>query len=568
MNMLKRIFLIAIMFLLIFPGQGFSEIVTLVPAGETWTYLDDGSDQGSEWQAYLFNDTGWSTGPAQLGYGDGDETTVVTYGGDPGNKYITTYFRKTFSSGDPSTYKCLKLRLLRDDGAVVYINGTEVVRSNMPGTSITYQTLASEAVAGDDENRYFVYFLDPADLNAGESNVIAVEIHQVLQTSSDISFDLELTASTSACLTKGPYLIYPGDNTKMDVLWQLTDTDSSLIEWGLDTTYSGESMVTSESGGSHQHTYTLSGLTPGTKYYYRVSSNATNKDYQHAGSFTAAPSEQTKNVKFLVYGDTRSFPANHDEVAGGMLSLIVSDPSYQTMLLAAGDLVNTGRNESSWTEEFFDPTYSNIQEVLANFAYQSCVGNHELSGTGDDLYAAYFPYPYETGEPGHYWSFDYGPVHVAVVDQYIDYSSGSAQFIWLESDLAATDKPWKFILFHEPGWSAGGGHGNNADVQDYIQPLCEQYGVSVVFAGHNHYYARAKVNGVHHITTGGGGAPLSIPDPEYPNITATASAHHYCKVEISKNVLKYEAVEPDGTVIDSFRVNLVKISPMLFLLLN
>jgi hypothetical protein len=325
--------------------------------------------------------------------------------------------------------------------------------------------------------------------------------------------------------------------------------------------------VTSEYGSRHQHTHTLSGLTPGTKYFYRVSSNATNKDYQHSGSFTAAPSEQTENVKFLVYGDTRSFPADHDAVAAGMLSLISSDSSYQTMLLAAGDLVSAGRDESSWTNEFFDPTYSNIQEVLATFAYQSSVGNHELAGTDGDLFAAYFPYPYESGETGYYWSFDYGPVHVSVVNQYIAYSEGSDQLVWLEADLASTEKPWKFILFHEPGWSAGG-HANNADVQNYIQPLCEAYGVSIVFAGHNHYYARAKVNGVQHITTGGGGAPLYAPDAGYPNIKSAAAVHHYCKVSISKNVLKYEAVEPDGTVIDSFKMNLVNITPALFLLLN
>jgi len=350
----------------------------------------------------------------------------------------------------------------------------------------------------------------------------------------------------------------------MDIHWQLTDTDSSKIEWGGDTNYSTGYINTTEYGSYHQHTYTISGLTPGTKYYYRISSNATDQDFQHTGSFVTAPDAQAEHVKFLVYGDTRSFPEDHDTVAASMISTLTSDASYQTMLLAAGDLVSAGRDESSWATEFFDPTYTNIQEVLANLSYQSCVGNHELNGTDGDLYDAYFPYPYVSGD---YWSFDYGPVHVSVVDQYTDYSVGSAQLAWLEADLAATDKPWKFILFHEPGWSAGG-HENKLDVQTYIQPLCEQYGVSVVFAGHNHYYARAKVNGVHHVTTGGGGAPLYAPNAGYPNIKATASVHHYCKVDISKNVLMFEAVEPDGTVIDSFKVNLVTMAPMLWLLLN
>jgi len=573
MKTIIRFLLFAIL-LLIFHGQAVGETTTLVSSGDTWTYLDDGSDLGeSDWQAYSFGDSGWSTGAAELGYGDGDEATVVSYGPAAETKYITTYFRKTFTVNDPSVYKCLKLRLLRDDGAIVYINGIEVERTNMPDDPITYETLAPRAVTGSEENTFFVTLLDPSVLNTGESNVIAVEIHQVLKPSSDISFDLELTASTSACLKKGPYLLYPDDNTKMDVLWQLTDTGSCLIEWGLDTSYSGESAITPEYG---KHKHTITGLSPGTKYYYRVSSNATDQDYQHTGSFVAAPSAQAEHVKFLVYGDTRSYPDDHDTVAAGMISTYTVDPSFQTMLLAAGDLVNQGKNESSWTNEFFDPTYSNVQEVLANLSYQSCVGNHELSGSDGDLYEIYFPYLYVSG---YYWSFDYGPVHVAVVDQYAEgeYGSetdpnkiGSAQLAWLEADLAGTNKPWKFILFHEPGWSAGG-HKNNTEVQESIQPLCKKYGVSIVFAGHNHYYARAKVNGIHHITTGGGGAPLrepaSIPNPAYPYVKTAASVHHYCKADISKNVLTFQAIEPDGTVIDSFKVNLITVAPVMFLLL-
>ena len=64
--------------------------------GANWRYLDDGSDQGTAWYAPGFDDTGWADGDAQLGYGDGDETTVVSYGPDRWNKHITTYFRHTF----------------------------------------------------------------------------------------------------------------------------------------------------------------------------------------------------------------------------------------------------------------------------------------------------------------------------------------------------------------------------------------------------------------------------------------------------------------------------------------
>ena len=112
-----------------------------------------------------------------------------------------------------------------------------------------------------------------------------------------------------------------------------------------------------------------------------------------------------------------------------------------------------------------------------------------------------------------------------------------------------------FIFFHEPGWSAGGGHANDVTVQNDIQPLCETYGIDIVFAGHNHYYARANVNGIHHITTGGGGAPIRTPETGYPNIVTISESYHFCRIEIvDDSTLHFVAETPDGTTIDSFSI--------------
>lgn len=164
----------------------------LVPRGAEWKYLDDGSNQGATWRAVIFNDSGWASGPAQLGYGDGDEATEVGYGPDANNKYITTYFRRRFEAANVSRYTNLLLRLLRDDGAVVYLNGAEVFRSNMPGGTIGYRTLASSGVSGADEtSNFYTANVSPARLVNG-TNVFAVEVHQAATNSSDLSFDLEL----------------------------------------------------------------------------------------------------------------------------------------------------------------------------------------------------------------------------------------------------------------------------------------------------------------------------------------------------------------------------------------
>ena len=135
-----------------------------IAKGAIWRYLDNGSDQGTAWQVNTFDDSSWQSGAAQLGYGDGDETTVVGYGSSSSSKYITTYFRFQFQVQDASQYQQLQLDLLRDDGVVVYLNGSEVLRDNMPSGAITYQTLSSSTIAGSDESLFTRHELSSADL--------------------------------------------------------------------------------------------------------------------------------------------------------------------------------------------------------------------------------------------------------------------------------------------------------------------------------------------------------------------------------------------------------------------
>jgi hypothetical protein len=162
----------------------------LVPAGATWSYNDSGDSLGTAWHAVEYDDSTWSSGPAQLGYGDGDEATVVSFGDDPTSRHTTTYFRRDFTLDNPSSVTMLTLGLQRDDGAVVYLNGVEIVRSNLPSDADN-DTFASSAVTGAAENEYLPYEINPPLLVPGV-NTIAVEVHQSSAGSADLSFDLQL----------------------------------------------------------------------------------------------------------------------------------------------------------------------------------------------------------------------------------------------------------------------------------------------------------------------------------------------------------------------------------------
>jgi hypothetical protein len=351
------------------------------------------------------------------------------------------------------------------------------------------------------------------------------------------------TETLQPLMRKQPYLVYSGINTEMDVHWQLSLPESCMIEWGLDTLYSTGSAETGVYGSDFQHKYTITGLTPGTRYYYRVTAGSD----LFAGSFRAAPAHDATSVKLYAYGDCRTYPAAHNLVCQDVISIYAADPDFRTIILCMGDLVTYGDREADWDDEFFLSTSLYVREMLADLPYQSCMGNHEDSGI---LFEKYFPYP---SVADRYWSFDYGPVHVAVVDQYVTYGTGSPQLVWLENDLASTTKPWKFVCLHEPGWSAGG-HPNNTAVQSRIHPLLVQYGAIILFAGHNHYYARALVDGIHHVTTGGGGAPLYPPDPGYPYVVAASQTYHFCTIDIDGPLLHFEAINTGSSVVDSFTV--------------
>lgn len=184
----------------------------LISFGDVWKYLDDGSNQGTAWAARLFNDNSWTAGPARLGYGGDGEVTTVSFGTNANNKHITTYFRKAFVLANPGALNGLRLRLSRDDGAAVYLNGAEVYRNNLQAGAISWNSLATATADGAAEVTPLDVLLGTNGLRVG-TNVVAVEVHQVNNTSSDMGFDLALTGLVSTNASEAVYLTSPADAT-------------------------------------------------------------------------------------------------------------------------------------------------------------------------------------------------------------------------------------------------------------------------------------------------------------------------------------------------------------------
>ncbi len=190
----------------------------IINYGDAWKYLDNGTRPAS-WETSGFNDAAWASGNGELGYGDGDETTIVSFGGAPGNKYITTYFRKNITVADISKISNFTMGVKRDDGIVVYINGVERYRDNMPAGAVTNGTLALTSVADDGATEQMAT-LSASFFNTG-TNTIAVEIHQNAQNSSDISFDMRLVGNVNPNVTIIPF----------NSSWKYWDQGTTPVSW-------------------------------------------------------------------------------------------------------------------------------------------------------------------------------------------------------------------------------------------------------------------------------------------------------------------------------------------------
>lgn len=160
---------------------------TVLPFGSTWRYLASGSAPSASWKGVGFNDSSWPSGAGALGFRTIQATAIP-----PTNGRITYYFRTeaTIAAGPALLDATLDLKV--DDGAVVYVNGVEAIRRNLPAGVITSTTKAVTNVGVSAVGTVSTYAIPPSALRIG-SNVISVEVHQYTAGSSaDLLWDGQL----------------------------------------------------------------------------------------------------------------------------------------------------------------------------------------------------------------------------------------------------------------------------------------------------------------------------------------------------------------------------------------
>ena len=496
-SLARRVGLAFIALLLLSPTSFDAQSSALIAAGSTWRYLGDGTDQGVGWRAPLFNDSAWPTGTAQLGYGDGDEATIVGYGPNAAAKHITTYFRRTFSVNAPGQFGSVTLRMLRDDGAVVYLNGSEVFRTNMPSGPVTATTPASTAITGGGETTFVSAAISPSLLVAG-TNVIAVEVHQSDPASSDLSFDLELTASASVAVTRGPYLQL-GTPTSVVMRWRTTAAVVGRVQFG-----PSPGVVTGsvqETSARTEHEVRLTGLAPDTLYYYSIGTASQTLAGDATFRFRTAPQAGIeKPVRVWAIGDSGTADANARAVRDAFAAFTGSRRTDVWLML--GDNAYETGLDSEYQTAVFDTYPTLLRQTVLWPAY----GNHDgassdaATNTGPYFNAFTLPKQAEAGGIASgteaYYSFDYANIHFVCLDSFESSRlPGGAMLTWLQRDLAANTQPWVIAYFHHPPYTRGN-HNSDTEIElvqmrQNALPILENFGVDLVLVGHSHAYERS-----------------------------------------------------------------------------
>jgi calcineurin-like phosphoesterase family protein/purple acid phosphatase-like protein/fibronectin type III domain protein len=499
-------FVLVVFGLAIGPSSSWALDTPLITSGSVWSYLDNGSNQGTAWRGVGFNDSGWATGPAQLGYGDGDEATVVSYGPDANNKYITTYLRRTFNVVDPNQFTSLKLNMIRDDGAVVYINGVEVWRLNLPSGTIAFNTLATVAVP--DETAWQTASIGSSVLVAG-TNTIAVEMHQSAVTSSDISFDFSMTGSDVVSVTRGPYLQL-GTHNAMTVRWRTdADTDSQLRFGNTPGVLTG---TVTDGALTTEHELRLTGLSPDTKYFYQVGTTTVGLSGNDAATyFYTNPTPGTvRSYRFWVIGDAGTGNIQQINVRNAF------DTFNSSTRIGGWLMLGDNAYENGTAAEYQTNVYNIYPTIFRNVVLRPALGNHDTAqATNPPASLPYFqmftlPNNAEAGGfpsgTEKYYSFDYGNIHFVELDSMASSrSSTGAMANWLRSDLAQNTKRWTVAYWHHAPYSFGTHNSDTeielAEMRANLNPILENGGVDLVLSGHSHSYERSYLIDGHYGTS-------------------------------------------------------------------
>ena len=302
----------------------------------------------------------------------------------------------------------------------------------------------------------------------------------------------------------------------------------------------------------------ITGLTENTEYVAQVGSNG----YWSAPfRFITGKSNSEAPFSFMYLGDVQKGFAQWGKMIGNAYA------AYPDMRIGiiGGDLVDDGHANNEWQAfmAYASPVFSRI-------AMAPIPGNHDDTDLFYGYLADVFPHNSDIGATKNkgYYSFDYGNAHFTMLNSNLLSIPGAGShaelMAWLQADLQkAAAQEWRFAVMHYPPYPImAADNYSDSNLRDYWIPVFEQYGVDIVFAGHQHAYARTKPikngnimsdpsEGIVYITGNSGSKHYEAEDYDYIE-TSASFVSTYQIIEIDNNKLSFKSFDQSGSLVDSF----------------
>ena len=318
--------------------------------------------------------------------------------------------------------------------------------------------------------------------------------------------DADSPESVTAVLARGPYLQRAAP-ASIVIRWRTDVATNSVVRYGpapgsLVSSATDTALVTN-------HIVTVSGLSPGTRYFYSVGSTTTTIAGNDAGTtfVTPPPVGTAKAFRTWVLGDSGTANADAARVRDAYLAFTGSRGTDLWLML--GDNAYEDGTDLDYQAAVFNMYPQTLRTVALWPTYGNHDGHSADSATQSGPYYDIFTLP-RNGEAGGvastteaYYSFDYANVHFICLDSYeSSRAPGSAMLTWLQNDLQATSRNWIIAFWHHPPYSKGSHDSDTeielAEMRQNVLPILEARGVDLVLGGHSHSYERSPLIDSHY----------------------------------------------------------------------
>lgn len=472
-------------------------------------------------------------------------------------RVATLYFTRTFDVQDPAAVVSLQAELEFSAGAIVYLNGVELIRQQVlpgaegPGFAAAVPTVPTMVKATSMERWQRTSLALPATMLRKGSNRLSVALHRhPAGGHRAFWFDMDLRFHKQPGFIKTPYL-QGGDHDWVTVSWETNVAGFGRVRWGLSPDNLDHAVAAPELAGAH-HEVTLTGLPPNATIYYRAETDPVKGSSARVDapvrSFRSQP-QKGETYRFIAYGDVRTNPDIHAALTRRMWDdALAADARF---VVNTGDLTELGSPWDGWQREFFEPALP----IMSRLPFFASLGNHEGN------HEAYYHYMALPGNEAWY-TFERGDAAFFAINSSGDFEEGTPQWRWLDAALGASSARWKMVFFHHPPFSCTPERKpGDLRVQTHLMPLFEKHDVDLALMGHDHLYGRSRdIHGVRYVITGGGGAPAYPSEPDAIN-EVCVTAHHYLVVEVAPDHLSWTANAIDGKQLDAFTLTKPASSP-------